>query len=57
MNGEKLDSTKKSRQYQSLTEKLERRKKQNTPPPDPGDEPLKEEPIAENEPETNTENT
>lgn len=57
MNGEKLDSTKKSRQYQSLTEKLERRKKENTPPPDPGDEPLKEEPIAENEPETNTENT
>lgn len=55
MSGEVLESTKKSRQYQSLSEKMERRKKENTPPPDPGDpieEPLKEEEVPpKNEPE------
>jgi len=56
MKGEVLESTKKSRQYQSLSEKMERRKKENTPPPDPGDsieEPIKEEPPkdeSENDP-------
>ena len=54
MKGEVLESTKKSRQYQSLSEKMERRKKENTPPPDPGDsieEPLKEEEPPKDESE------
>lgn len=36
MAGEKLESTKKSRQYQHILDIAEKLKKQNTPPPDPG---------------------
>ncbi len=38
MNGEKLESTKKSRQYQHILELAEKLKAENTPPPDPGDD-------------------
>ena len=34
--GEKLESTKKSRQYQHILDLAEKLKKDNTPPPDPG---------------------
>ena len=36
ISGEKLESTKKSRQYQHILELAEKLKKENTPPPDPG---------------------
>lgn len=36
MAGEKLESTKKSRQYKHILELAEKQKKENTPPPDPG---------------------
>ena len=39
MAGEKLDGTKKSRQYKAMEELAEKRKKENTPPPDPGSQP------------------
>ena len=44
MEGEVLESTKKSRQYQMITQKLEQEKKDNTPPPVP--ENLDEEPSS-----------
>jgi cell division protease FtsH len=59
MKGEVLESTKKSRQYQSLSEKMERRKKENTPPPDPGDseeESLKQETPPKDESENDPKN-
>jgi cell division protease FtsH len=39
MAGEKLTGTKKSRQYQALEELAEKKKRENTPPPDPGKQP------------------
>ncbi len=39
MAGEKLESTKKSRQYQHILDMAEKLKKENTPPPDPGANP------------------
>jgi cell division protease FtsH len=42
MAGEKLTGTKKSRQYQALEEMAEKKKREETPPPDPGKQP----PIA-----------
>ncbi len=39
MAGEKLTGTKKSRQYKALEEMEEKKKRENTPPPDPGKQP------------------
>jgi cell division protease FtsH len=39
MAGEKLTGTKKSRQYKALEEMEEQKKRENTPPPDPGKQP------------------
>ncbi|MCF0224261.1 MAG: ATP-dependent zinc metalloprotease FtsH [Fibrobacter sp.] len=39
MAGEKLEGTKKSRQYKAMEELAEKRKKEETPPPDPGAQP------------------
>lgn len=50
MAGEKLESTKKSRQYQHILEIAEKLKHDNTPPPDPG----QKQDIPEKEPETSS---
>ncbi len=39
MAGEKLTGTKKSRQYKAMEELAKKREEENTPPPDPGDQP------------------
>jgi len=39
MAGEKLTGTKKSRQYQAMEELAKKREEENTPPPDPGNQP------------------
>jgi cell division protease FtsH len=39
MAGEKLTGTKKSRQYKALEEMEAKKKRENTPPPDPGKQP------------------
>ena len=54
MAGEKLTGTKKSRQYKALEEMEEKKKRENTPPPDPGKQPpvapVADAPIAEIKP-------
>ena len=58
--GEKLESTKKSRQYQHILELAEKLKKENTPPPDPGmkqNPPSPEPEGMEREPSLATETT
>ena len=54
MAGEKLTGTKKSRQYKALEEMEEKKKRENTPPPDPGKQPpvapVTDAPVAEIKP-------
>ena len=54
MAGEKLTGTKKSRQYQALEEMAEKKKREETPPPDPGKQPpvapVADAPVAEIKP-------
>ena len=54
MAGEKLTGTKKSRQYKALEEMEEKKRRENTPPPDPGKQPpvapAVDAPIAEIKP-------
>ena len=54
MAGEKLTGTKKSRQYKALEEMEEKKKSENTPPPDPGKQPplapVTDAPVAEIKP-------
>ena len=61
MAGEKLTGTKKSRQYQAMEELAKKREEENTPPPDPGDQPpvapiadVQPTPVAGNETATNS---
>ena len=54
MAGEKLTGTKKSRQYKALEEMEAKKKRENTPPPDPGKQPpvapVTDAPVAEIKP-------
>lgn len=54
MAGEKLTGTKKSRQYKALEEMEKKKKRENTPPPDPGKQPpvapVTDAPVAEIKP-------
>lgn len=54
MAGEKLTGTKKSRQYKAFEEMEEKKKRENTPPPDPGKQPpvapVTDAPVAEIKP-------
>ena len=61
MAGEKLTGTKKSRQYKAMEELAKKREEENTPPPDPGDQPpvapitdVQPAPAAGNETATNS---
>ena len=54
MAGEKLTGTKKSRQYQAMEELAEKKKREETPPPDPGKQPpvapVADAPVSEVQP-------
>ncbi len=58
MAGEKLEGTKKSRQYKAMEELAEKKKREDEPPPDPGKQPpvapVTDAPIAEIEPKPAT---
>ena len=61
MAGEKLTGTKKSRQYKAMEELAKKREEENTPPPDPGEQPpvapitdVQPAPAAGNETATNS---
>ena len=60
MAGEKLTGTKKSRQYQAMEELAEKKKREETPPPDPGKQPpvapVADAPVSEVQPKPATGN-